>query len=190
MGKYTVTNFAGSKPVFNLENTKVSTGGFLADKTNLLGVTTVYRGAPIEANYATGIAKVLKTATVITGGTTSAPRIAKGHLFIAGEFLAKTVGAVSVTISSIDTSNTDYDVFTLSGAVTGLVADDTLFQATNAGSNAVFYATPNMFLYNDLVVESGDLTGVIFSLEIKESHLPYPINAEIKTSVGYLFTFI
>ena len=62
------------------------------------------------------------------------PRIAKGHLFAVGDVIAK-VGKddKSVTVSSIDTSNADYDVLNLSAAITGLSNGDAIIESLDYG---------------------------------------------------------
>lgn len=191
MGKFKRTEYGMQNPCYRLDNTKVSTGGFVVDQANLVGLSGIIRrGALMEASYTTGVAKILKTALVVAGGTTSAPRVAKNHIFAVGEFVAKTIGGTAVIINAIDSSNADYDVLTLSGAITGLVADDVLFQAAAAGASAAYYATPNMLSYNDIDLDSCDATGVIMSLEIQEENLPYPLSTPLKTLLGSLFTFV
>ena len=44
------------------------------------------KGAPLYLDYATKMAHVVKAATIITGGTTTIPRVNKNHLFVVGDF--------------------------------------------------------------------------------------------------------
>ena len=60
--------------------------------------------------------KICKSALVVTGGTTSAPRVVKGSMFQAGD-------AVKIGESN---SSADYDVLTFAAAVTGATQGATL----------------------------------------------------------------
>ena len=59
-----------------------------------------------------------------------------------------------VTVSSIDTSNADYDVLTLSSAISGLAADDVLIEATATSSSVAKYE-PNAVVGEDTEPLSG-----------------------------------
>ena len=108
-------------------------GGF-KPKNNIPVGSVVYRGVLVEVNFSEMSAAVIKIATVLNGGTTSKPRIAKGHLFAAGDVIAM-VGKddKSVSISSIDTANADYDVLNLSAAITGLASGKAIVEASDYG---------------------------------------------------------
>ena len=92
------------------------------------------RGLLCQVFFDTMEAAVVKVAKVLTGGTTSKARVAKGHLFAVGDVVFK-VGKndKSVTVSKIDTSNADYDVLELSAAITGLTTNDVLCEALPYG---------------------------------------------------------
>lgn len=108
-------------------------GGFKPKNTIATG-TVLYRGVLVEVNFDEMSAAVIKTATILSGGTTSKPRIAKGHLFAVGDVVAK-VGKddKSPVITAIDTSNSDYDVLNLQSAITGLAANDVIVEASEYG---------------------------------------------------------
>ena len=63
-------------------------GGF-KPKNNIPVGSVVYRGVLVEVNFSEMSAAVIKIASVLSGGTTSKPRIAKGHLFAVGDVIAK-----------------------------------------------------------------------------------------------------
>ena len=91
----------------------------------------VPQGTLLDVDLQTREASIVKNALVVAGGTTSAPRVAKGHFFKAGDFVFVTGDAVAV--SSVDTTNADYDVLTLSGACTGATAGNYIEQAKASG---------------------------------------------------------
>lgn len=114
--------------------------------------TVLHRGTPIYVNFEERTAAVCKTAKVVNGGTTTAFRVDKGHCFTVGDVVTKLGdGAATPTISSIDTSNADYDVITLSAAYTGLKEGDIVVEsaAVSSGKATAKY-TPNMVVGEDL----------------------------------------
>lgn len=112
---------------------KMLPGGF-KPKNTIANGTVLHRGVLVEVNFDEMSAAVIKLAKVLAGGTTSKVRVAKGHLFAVGDVVAK-VGKTdkSVSISTIDTSNADYDVLNLSAAITGLTTDDVIIESRDYG---------------------------------------------------------
>ena len=127
------TAIKGHTPEIWRGECKMLPGGF-KPKNNIPVGSVVYRGVLVEVNFSEMSAAVIKIATVLNGGTTSKPRIAKGHLFAAGDVIAM-VGKddKSVSISSIDTANADYDVLNLSAAITGLASGKAIVEASDYG---------------------------------------------------------
>jgi len=151
------TTIKGHTPEIWRGECKMLPGGF-KPKNNIPVGSVVYRGVPVEVNFSEMSAAVIKIASVLSGGTTSKPRIAKGHLFAVGDVIAK-VGKEdkSVTISSIDTGNADYDVLNLSAAITGLSNGDAIVEATEYGYIDAESTTEGALK----VVASGATTGQI-----------------------------
>ena len=112
---------------------KMLPGGF-KPKNTIANGTVLHRGVLVEVNFDEMSAAVIKLAKVLAGGTTSKARVAKGHLFAVGDVVAK-VGKTdkSVSISTIDTSNADYDVLNLSAAITGLTTNDVIIESRDYG---------------------------------------------------------
>jgi len=139
------TTYKGHTPEIWRGECKMLPGGF-KPKNNIAVGTVLQRGTLCEVFFDTMEAAVIKVATVLAGGTTSKPRIAKGHLFAAGDVVAKNGGSVVQTINSIDTSNEGYDVLNLAGAITGLAANDTIVEseAPGEGETTKPKYTPNM----------------------------------------------
>lgn len=123
------TKLNGSMPVFWRGECKVLPKDF--ELTTLVPDGAVlYKGTPVYIDYATGNHQLCATAKIVSGGTTSAPRVAKGHSFAAG--MNVFVGETAGQIVSIDTSNAEYDVFTLKAAVTGATSGAILTSVSTA----------------------------------------------------------
>lgn len=129
---------AKSYPIFDLSKVTVAQGGYSID-TSLLptGLDYIKRGTLVTIASATRLAQVFKSVTVITGGSTSAPRVTKNNLFKVGDSVVVEGRLEARTISAIDTTtSTAYDIWTLSGAITGLAAGDILELGSGAGTLA------------------------------------------------------
>lgn len=121
---------AGHTPEIWRGECKILPGGFKPKNTIPVG-NKVRRGTLLEVNFEELSAAVIKVATVLSGGTTKAPRIGKGHHFAVGDVVAKVGdGTKSPTITAIDTSNSDYDIITLTAAITGLAENDVIIEST------------------------------------------------------------
>lgn len=129
---------------------KMLPGGFKPLQNFAVG-TVLRRAALLEVNFENMTAAVIKLADVLGGGTTKNVRVAKGHYFAVGDVITKVGdGKSTPSISSIDTSNVDYDVLTLSAAYTGLTAGDTIVESVAVGSgDATSKYTPNMIVGAD-----------------------------------------
>ena len=139
--------YAGHFPEIWRGECKVLPGGFKPVQDFPVG-TVLQRGTPVFVNFEELTAAVCKTAKVLSGGTTTAPRVGKGHYFVVGDVVTKDGdGKSSPTISKIDTSNADYDVITLSAEYTGLAEGDVLVESETFSSDPVSAKyEPNMVL--------------------------------------------
>lgn len=127
------TTFSGRAPEIWRGECKILPGGYRPNNDVSVG-TIVRRGTPLRI-YNGFTADLCKTATVLSGGTTTKPRIGKGNLFEVGDVVFKvgSDGSVSRSITGIDRSNADYDVLTFGSALTGLTANDVLAESTAYG---------------------------------------------------------
>lgn len=136
---------AGHFPEIWRGECKILPGGFKPLQDFPVG-TVLHRGTPIFVDFEGMSAAVCKTAKVLKGGATTAPRVAKGHYFAKGDVITKYGdGASTPTISDIDTTNENYDVLKLSAAYTGLAENDILVEsvATTEGAKAASKYVPN-----------------------------------------------
>lgn len=124
-------------------------GGFAPANTIAIG-TVVKVGTPLFVDFDKRTAAVCKTALVVSGGTTTSPRVAKGHYFAVGDTVAVNGGTTAVSVKSIDTDNVDYDVITFDKALTGVKADDVLIESeSEVSEKAVSKYAPNMIVSAD-----------------------------------------
>ena len=141
------TAIKGQSPEIWRGECKMLPGGFKPKNTISVG-TVLHRGVLVEVNFEEMSAAVIKIAKVLSGGTTTKPRIAKGHLFAIGDVVTKNGdGSKTPTITAIDTTNEDYDTLTLSAAYTGLAGNDVIVEseAVESGTASAKY-TPNMIV--------------------------------------------
>ena len=119
----------GNLDAFWRQEVRMLPGGFQPKKTIPVG-EVVQRGAFVAVDFDAMTAAIVKVGKVITGGTTSKPRVSKRNNFSAGDTVMK-VGKTDagVTVKSVDRTNPDYDVLELSAAITGLAADDFIQEA-------------------------------------------------------------
>lgn len=172
------TTYAGHTPEIWRGECKMLPGGF-KPKNTIANGTKVNRGTLVEVFFDTMEAAIVKATKVISGGSTSRPRIAKGHLFAAGDVVAKNGGSNVQTINSIDTSNADYDVLVLGGAITGLAADDIIVEsvAPAQGETATSKYTPNRIVGAEKIFDGKGLPTIDAAYEavVLYPSLDFPI---------------
>lgn len=156
------TQLSGHTPEIWRGECKILPGGFKPVQNFPVG-TVLHRGTPIYVDFEAMSAAVCKTAKVIKGGTTTAPRVAKGHYFVAGDVVMKLgVTDKSPIIKSIDTANAEYDVLTFASAIAGLAEGDILVEASAAaaaeGDNEAVPAAP-LYTPNMVVGAVKEFTG-------------------------------
>lgn len=156
------TQLSGHTPEIWRGECKILPGGFKPVQNFPVG-TVLHRGTPIYVDFEAMSAAVCKTAKVLAGGTTTAPRIAKGHYFVAGDVVMKLgVTDKSPIIKSIDTANAEYDVLTFASAIAGLAGGDILVEASAAaaaeGDNEAVPAAP-LYTPNMVVGAVKEFTG-------------------------------
>ena len=156
------TQLSGHTPEIWRGECKILPGGFKPVQNFPVG-TVLHRGTPIHVDFEAMSAAVCKTAKVLKGGTTTAPRVAKGHYFVAGDVVMKLgVTDKSPIIKSIDTANAEYDVLTFASAIAGLAEGDILVEASAAaaaeGDNEAVPAAP-LYTPNMVVGAVKEFTG-------------------------------
>ena len=166
------TSFEGRSPIFWRGECKVLPGGFKPVNSLAVGMV-VFRGTPLFVDFESMTAAVVKVATVLDGGTTTKVRVAKGSNFVAGDTVTKIGGTGTPTISSIDKSNSAYDVLNLSAGLTGVGKDDIIAEAETEGTAKY---TPNMVSATDLEVKDKlDTLDAAYDALVLKKNAHYPI---------------
>lgn len=178
------TSYEGRTPAIWRGECKVLPAGFKPKNTLTKGAV-ILRGALLSVEFDNMEAAVIKVAKVVTGGTTTKPRVAKGHYLAVNDVVMK-VGKTdaSPTVSAIDTSNANYDVITLSAGISGLAENDVLVEATAyapaVGSGEATPAAekylPNAVLAADLEVKDKlDTLDAAYEAVVLKNVVPYPL---------------
>lgn len=162
-------------------------GGGMLDTTELDATRHggyLLKGCPMYLDYATKVAHPVKSGLVITGGTTSAPRVSKNHLFKVGDIVF--VSGDGVTINAIVTTNAAYDTFTLSAACTGASAGAILEQGTVAGSTVAKLYAPNCLLGDTTKIVTGATAHLIFRINqwVNSVLLPHALSTTSLASLA------
>lgn len=171
------------KVVFETILEDIAGGGIIASPARI--PSDVENGV-IEAgqllNLVDGEAEVVKTCKVVTGGTTTAPRVEKGHLVAAGEFYGLNGDGQSRTVQTVDKTNADYDVITFNGAITGATAGAVLIEVSAEEADSEPLYEPNCLLRlrrsvtnnSGVALDNINVSGVVRGT-VREENLPAPI---------------
>lgn len=135
-------------------------GGFTLETSDLVVDANLKAGTLIGATVANETARrvtAIKTVLVYENASNTATdiKIAKGHHFKVGNYLAAVKGGKAYAITVIDTSNALYDTITV-GTTLGvaLTVGDVLFQSTATGASVAIYVRPLGLLYEDTTIAS------------------------------------
>lgn len=179
-------------PLVIVNSIEDKVGGGTIAKADLVSADELKPGAVVGED-ANGLLHVVKTLKVYEAATNTATsiKVFKGHEAKVGDVISnnKFAGA-SVAITAINTSNADYDTITV-GATIGVVLNigDVLVQA-----NAAAAAGAGVYKYTPvgITIAAVDLTvanqgtGVMVRGTVKESLMPYPVNAGIKEKLSLI----
>lgn len=128
--KFERAAFGGRKQAFWRGEAKVLPGGFKVENRINIGAV-IKRGAFLQINYPTLTCGLVKVGKVLTGGTTTKPRVAKDNYFEVGDEIIKIGGELLAVVKDVDHSNSEYDVITFDKAVTGLAAGDFIIEGVD-----------------------------------------------------------
>ncbi len=138
---------------------KVLPGGFALAQTFAAG-TLLKRGTLVNVDTNLMKAGIVKIGKVLDGGTTTTPRVSKDNYLMAGDTVMKVGSNVTGTVASVDRSNEEYDVVTLTSAMSGLAPGDYLQEADTSGNSPVAAYAPNAVLAADRTIMENDLPTV------------------------------
>ncbi len=177
--------------IWQEKTVRVLSGGF-----NIVGfekfaqIGYLPKGIPLNIDFAnrnaTPIKGAILNAAMLVDATTA--EVKKGHTFIVGDFFGNS--AAATTITAIDTTNANYDVFTLAGAIGVVSNGGLLLSATEAGAGKVLAA--NFLNYADVPYKAGvfSCTAVYAAIEVINAKLPYALSTTQKTELGSRFLVI
>lgn len=148
--KFEKTKVKGGFPVFWRGEFAVLPGDFKLKGTYPEGLV-IPRGTPIKLDFENMECWICKSARVVAGGTTTAPRVVKGSMLQVGDTVKAGEGesAGTSTVKSINKENADYDVITFAAAVAAatvgvdILSDDNLPDAVV--ETDMIYTTTNGF---------------------------------------------
>lgn len=163
-------------------------GGFNFEDANVPTGTMLMPLTPLHVDLTTRKASAVKNVKVVekvSSGTKI--KIAKGSLAYKGMHLCD--GTSGATVSSISTTNANYDELTMSAANLTPKAGDILFEAAAADSTTP-KVTANFLNYAVTKVETGaTVTAIGRAYEVQESKLYAPISAKDKETLTARFLF-
>jgi hypothetical protein len=160
-------------------------GGGVVEKDDFPTTQTEMQEGALLGVDANGIYHVCKTAKAYANAASGATsvQVEQGHGFVAGDFVTGTANTQTArAISTITASGNNYDTLALAGALGVAVTDgDILIQAAASGSAAGFLYSPVAIATNpvDLSVDNTGC-GLLVCGRVRESLLPYPVDAAIK----------
>nr|DAE71471.1 MAG TPA: Head fiber protein [Caudoviricetes sp.] len=185
--KYDLTPGDVLKELCRFDTVYRLSGGFNFEDANIPEGTLLMPLTPLYVNLTTRKASAVKNVKVVEKVTTGTKiKIAKGSLAYKGMHLGD--GTNGATVSSISTTNADYDELTMSAAL-AVEAGTVLFEAAAADGTAP-KATANFLNYAVTKVEPGaTVTAIGQAYEVRESKLYVPISDKDKETLTSRFLF-
>ena len=185
--KYDLTPGDVLKELCRFDTVYRLSGGFNFEDANIPEGTLLMPLTPLYVNLTTRMASAVKNVKVVEKVTTGTKiKIAKGSLAYKGMHLGD--GTNGATVSSISTTNADYDELTMSAALAA-EAGTVLFEAAAADGTAP-KATANFLNYAVTKVEPGaTVTAIGQAYEVRESKLYVPISDKDKETLTSRFLF-
>ena len=185
--KYDLTPGDVLKELCRFDTVYRLSGGFNFEDANIPEGTLLRPLTPLYVNLTTRKASAVKNVKVVEKVTTGTKiKIAKGSLAYKGMHLGN--GTSGATVSSISTTNADYDELTMSAALAA-EAGTVLFEAAAADGTAP-KATANFLNYAVTKVEPGaTVTAIGQAYEVRESKLYVPISDKDKETLTSRFLF-
>lgn len=162
-------------------------GGFNFEDANVPAGTMLMPLTPLHVDLTTRKASAVKNVKVVEKVTTGTKiKIAKGSLAYKGMHLGD--GTNGATVSSISTTNANYDELTMSAAIAA-DAGAVLFEAA-AADGVSPKTTANFLNYAVTKVEPGaTVTAIGRAYEVRESKLYVPISDKDKETLTSRFLF-
>lgn len=172
--------------MWDVASTEEFNGGFAIEKSNLPATQEkVLKGTFLKVDFNERIARVVKTAQLteaITAETTSV-KVKKGAMLINGDILGS--GTKSVSVANLDTTNPDYDTFTITAGALGTVSAGSVLQEYAEAGSSKPVVNPDGMAYTDSKIDALPSCTVIFkAYDIQPLALPQPLTSAIVTALN------
>lgn len=163
-------------------------GGVTLDGTGLTEGDVILAGALLFVDESARLAKILKTLLIVENAAAGATtyKVAKAvknqpHLVKQGEVFAKAVGGASYALSTIDTTNANYDLITVGTSLGAMAVGDVLFQSAASGANAgALKYKPNGMLRNHVGYGQNVFVPVVRRATCYNRRLPWAAPQAVK----------
>lgn len=187
---YTNTAQSGNSytHMWDVSTVRVFDGGFLFDKTTVpTGTEKLPRGSFLKVDQIERKATLIKTAVLqaeLTALDTTV-KVEKGALLVATDVIGN--GVKAVVVGTIDTSNADYDSFTIVANALGTGAAGAVLQTYDAaGSSGKSAVNPDGLNFADVTIDAQPTCSVIFEVKgIVTDKLPQTSTSAIKTALKF-----
>lgn len=185
--KYDLKPMEVTREMCRVDTIQRLSGGVVFEDSDVPTGTPIMPLTPLTVDLKTRKAKAVKNVRVVEKANSTKVKVAKYSLAYVGMFLSD--GTTTVKVNTIDKSNADYDLLTVSASLTA-EAGDVLFETATADGKTAKNAA-NMLNY--ATFKAGDkesLTPIYRAFEVCESKLYAPIAEVDKATLTDRFFFI
>lgn len=167
-------------PVFSVVH-ETAQGGFTLNDSAIADDTELKAGTVIGFDESTRVAKVCKVAVAQANAANNATtyRVRKGHTLKVGSSVKVATGTAQA-IATLDTSNPNYDEFTVGTTLGVAVTAGDAIYVDDAG----FTGTKGL-LYDDTVVKGQTPVAVVLRGTVYERRIS-PVPASLKTALPHI----
>jgi hypothetical protein len=164
-------------------------GGCGLDITGLTVGTYIPKGTPLVYSEATRLAKPLAVAVIYENAAAGATayKIFKGSRLLVGANFAAVPNGAAYAITSIITTNANYDTVNVGTTIGALSVNDLTFGSSTTGANNASFGGVNGLLYDDVKVESGKTLSVVIRCTVYARRVPY--SAGLEAAMGPRFVY-
>lgn len=185
---YKITPQSGNSysHMWDVASTKTFDGGFLLDKSNLpAGLEKLPKGVFLKGDLNERIAKVVKTAVLQADVTGTSVRVKKGSLLKSGDVVG--IGDKAVAVGAINTSNAEYDSFTITADALGAAkAGDMLISFDGTGEGAKPLLPNGLNPSDDVKIDAQPSVSIMYAADgIVKSRLPQAVTPEIESALKF-----
>lgn len=185
--KYDLKPMEVTREMCRVDTIQRLSGGVVFEDADVPAGTSIMPLTPLAVDLKTRKAKAVKNVRVVEKATSTKVKVAKYSLAYVGMFLSN--GTTTVKVNSIDNSNADYDMLTVSVSLTAEVGD-VLFEAATSDGKTPKNAA-NMLNYAHFkAADKEPLTPIYRAFEVCESKLYAPIAEADKATLTDRFFFI